>query len=604
LSTVGLVLYTALMEALASAGQDIGLWAGLKEIYARMSPLRRRQFFLVLLLMLAGTVAELATIGAVIPFLALLAKSPKESAIVSTFVPGADPLLIATMVFMLFAILAGLVRIQLARSSRSLIFRLGHELTMEIQRRVLLQPFSFHVHRNTSTLLTALNKTETLVYDVLLPSMRAMTGGVTAICVTALLLFVAPLTTLAVAAALALTYALISATSRARLSANSAIVETSYDARLQVVQESLGGIRDVIIDDSQSMYLREFGAIDSRLAAARATTQFIGIAPRYLIEMVGMIVIAAIALVSADRAGGIAAALPILGALALGAQRLLPLVQEVYSGWSTLEGQRSIFGQIIALLRLPVSPIPAAPVAPLSLRREITIDKVSFSYPTRGRAALDQVTLNIARGSMLALVGPTGSGKSTLLDVFMGLLEPDDGRILIDDVRLEPATERQWHRSIAHVPQSIFLADSTIARNIALSLPDSPADNDRIVECARKAQLHDFVMSLPAGYETYVGERGVRLSGGQRQRLGIARAIYKDAPILVLDEASSALDDVTEAAVMSSLDELRREGRTIVIVAHRLSTIRHCDLVARLDHGRLVQVGEFDEVLGAKDRLS
>jgi len=588
------------MEARASPELEIGLWAGLKRIYARMSAPRRRQFLVVLVLMLAGAVAELATISAVIPFLGLLAKSagPTDHSILPNAPPGIDPLLLAAAIFIFFAIVAGLVRIQLVRSSRSFIFRLGHELTAEIQRRVLFQPLSFHVHRNTSTLLTALNKTEMLVYDVLLPLMHAVTGGVIALSVMALLLFVAPLTTLAVAAALVLTYGLISATTRRRLAANSQIVETSYDARLQVVQESLGGIRDVILDNSQSMYLREFDAIDSRLATARATTQFIGIAPRYLIEMVGMIVIAAIAFVSAGRMGGLAAALPVLGALALGAQRLLPLVQEVYSGWSTLEGQRSIFSQIAELLCLPTNPPGPGSVRPLEFKREITIENVSFFYPGRDSAALDHVSLAIPCGSMLALVGPTGSGKSTLLDVSMGLLLPDDGRILIDDVSLEPATGQRWHRSIAHVPQSIFLADSTIARNIALSLPDDPPDQDRIVASAKKAQLHDFVMSLSSGYETYVGERGVRLSGGQRQRLGLARAIYKDAPVLVLDEATSALDDATEAAVMAALDELRRDGRTIIVVAHRLSTIRYCDLVARLDRGRLVQFGQFDEILG------
>ena len=266
-------------------------------------------------------------------------------------------------------------------------------------------------------------------------------------------------------------------------------------------------------------------------------------------------------------------------------------------GWSTLEGQRSTFGQIIELLSLPVEEATEAAVESLELRREITLDKITFAYPTRERRALDETSLLIPRGSMVALIGPTGSGKSTLLDILMGLLEPQEGRILIDDAPLRAGIERRWHRSIAHVPQSIFLADSTIGQNIALSLPGNPRDQGRIVESASKAQLHDFIMSLPAGYETTVGERGVRLSGGQRQRLGLARAIYKDAPILILDEATSALDDTTEAAVIASLAALRSEGRTIIIVAHRLSTIRQCDLVARLDHGRVVQFGPFGEVV-------
>jgi len=551
--------------------------------------------------MLLGAVAELGTIGAVIPFLALLARSDGQThaSVLAGVLPGRSALPIATTVFILFAVFAGIVRLLLARSTRNFIFRLGHELTVEIQRRVLSQPLTFHIDRNTSTLLTALNKTESLVYDILLPLMHAVIGGTIAVCIIVLLVFVAPITALAVAAAVAVTYGVVSAVLRKQLSANSDVVEHSYDARLQVVQESLGGIRDVIIDNSQSTYLNEFQSIDSRLADARATNQFIALAPRYAIETVGMIVIAVIALIAAEGPGGIAAALPALGALALGAQRLLPLVQEVYTGWSTLEGQRSTFRQIIELLTLPVEDPSEEPVAPFELQREVKLDKVSFSYATRDRPALDEVSLTIPRASMVALVGPTGSGKSTLLDVLMGLLQPDRGRVLIDDWRLGPDSERRWHRSIAHVPQSIFLADATIARNISLSLPGAQ-DPDRIAEAARKAQLHDFIASLPEGYRTIVGERGVRLSGGQRQRLGLARAIYKDAPVLILDEPTSALDDETERSVISALDDLRRDGRTIIIVAHRLSTIRQCDTVARLEHGRLVKVGPGEKMLGGK----
>jgi ABC-type multidrug transport system fused ATPase/permease subunit len=205
---------------------------------------------------------------------------------------------------------------------------------------------------------------------------------------------------------------------------------------------------------------------------------------------------------------------------------------------------------------------------------------------------------------MVALVGPTGSGKSTLVDIIMGLLHATTGAVRIDETRLSDASRNGWYRSIAHVPQSIFLADTSIARNIALSLPDEPPDEPRMIEAAKKAQLHDFVVSLPAGYDTYVGERGVRLSGGQRQRLGLARAIYKGAPVLILDEATNALDVQTEEAVIGALDELRRDGRTIIIVAHRRSTVRHCNLVARLEHGRLLDFGPVDEVLARYDIIS
>jgi ATP-binding cassette subfamily B protein len=589
--------------------RDIGLWSGLRQIHTLMSPRRRRQFILVLVLMLVGAVAELATIGAVMPLLGLLATSAGGRGEAWLFgmppaLAAVDPLLIAAAGFILFAVAAGLIRLQLARSTRDFIFGLGHELSVEIQRRVLLQPFAFHIHRNSSTLLGALHKTETSVLNVLLPLMHAVTSAVIAVFVIALLLFVAPLTTLLVGTAFILTYTLISRASRKKLAANSAVLEHAYDERLQVVQESLGGIRDVIVDDAQEMYLREFASLDSKVAEARATTEFISLAPHYVIEMAGIVAIAAVAIALSKEGDGLVVALPVLGALALGAQRLLPLVQQVYAGWSTLQGQRSVFGQVIELLRLPVQESRDGPAAPFDLRESITLDRVSFTYPTRRNAALDEVRLTIPRGAMLALVGPTGSGKSTLVDVLMGLLQPDAGRILIDEVPLTAARQRQWHRSVAHVPQSIFLADSTIARNIALSLPHDPPDQQRIVGAAKTAQLHDFVTSLPAGYETLVGERGIRLSGGQRQRLGIARAIYKGAPILILDEATSALDDLTESAVIAALEQLRREGRTIIIVAHRNSTIRRCDLVARLEQGKLVQTGSFAEVIGQRQGVA
>jgi ATP-binding cassette subfamily B protein len=595
-------------RSMSGAERPQSLLAGLRVIYAHMSARRRRQFFAVLALMFAGAFAELGTIGSLIPFIVLLVGKAQQPhgwlALVLGSHPGNRALIIAASAFVVFAVVAGLVRFRLAISSRKFIFDFGHDLAVEIQRRVLLQPYSFHVHRNTSTLLTALTKIELLVGAMLLPLMHAVTGGVIAAFVIALLVAINPVITLLVAVTLTVTYALFSIFFRRRLEAASAVQKTSYDELTQVVQESLGGIREVIIDGSQSAYLEEFSRIDARLARARTTNHLIVLAPHYLIEIVGMVLIAAVALVLGARSGGITAALPILATLVLGAQRLLPLVQDVYRGWSAIEGNRSLLEQVVELLSLHVSRPAALPAAPLELRQSIRLEGVGLVYPTRHAATLDDIELTIDRGSMVALVGPTGSGKSTLVDVLMGLLPPTTGQVLIDDRPLTGATQERWHRSVAHVPQSIFLSDSTIERNIALSLPDAPLDRDRIIESAKKAALHEFIISLPDGYETYVGERGIRLSGGQRQRLGIARAIYKDSPVLVLDEATSALDDLTETAVIAALEELRREGRTIIVVAHRQSTIRHCDALIRLEHGRVVEIRSLHEPAASKQRLS
>ena len=554
---------------------------------------------MVVALLILGAVAEVATIGAVIPFVTFLegGRTAHHSywPLALATANGRSSRLLATALFVVLALAAGSIRLVLAYSSRTFIFRLAHELTVEIQRRLLLQPLSFHIHRNTSTLLTALDKCEASVFSVLLPLMQAAAAVVIAASIVALMLVVAPPAIVVVGAVLMLAYALVSAIMRKRLAANSAILGAAYDARFQTVQESYGGIRDIIINNAQAMHLRAFETIDRQLASARSSTQFIAVAPQYLIETLAIVVIAAVAVPLAGRSGGIAAVLPALAALALAARRLLPLLQQVYTAWSAIQGQRSIFGQVTDLLRLPASDGRDSRATPLKPRQRITFDGVCFSYPTREKRALDQVSLAIPRGSMVALVGATGSGKSTFLDLLMGLLEPDEGQVLVDDTVLGPASQRAWHKAIAHVPQNIFLSDSTIARNIMLGVPDRAPEDWRIVECAKRAQLHEFILSLPDGYETRVGERGVRLSGGQRQRLGLARALYKDAGLLVLDEATNALDDATERAVFSALKDLRNEGRTIIIASHRHSVIHYCGLAVRLDHGRVVSYGPVDQ---------
>ena len=589
--------------------REVGVWAGVREIYARLSPQRRRQSHALLALMLLGAVAELATISALIPFLALLAQPggleqlpwPADAFSSLTARTGREGLVGATLLFAALAILAGIARLQLTWSSNKFVFQLGHELAVDIQRRILWQPYSFHIHRNTSTLVSSLDKTELLVFDVLMPLMHALIAVFISVSIVAALVYVDPLTAISAAVAFSIIYLLVSAATRRRLAANSTTMSRAYDQRLKTVYESLGGIRNVIIDDSRRVYLDAFRSIDRQLSIARTTTHFIGAAPRFVIEAAGMAVIAGIALFISDREGGLAAALPILGAVALGAHRLLPLLQQIYIGWSSSAAHRAVLTQVIELLRLPAADEieQPQPVAPLPLADRITIDGVSFAFPTRDRSVIDEVTLEIRRGSMVGLIGESGSGKSTLADLLMGLLEPTAGRILIDGAPLARDNRRQWQRSIAHVPQSIFLADASIAANIAFTLDELAVDLAGAVDAAQRAQLHDFVMSLPQGYATEVGERGIRLSGGQRQRLGIARAIYKQAPVLVLDEATSALDDVSEAAVIASLVQLGEEGCTIITIAHRASTISRCDVVARLHQGRLVRIGSYADVIAA-----
>jgi ATP-binding cassette subfamily B protein len=588
----------------ATAIQEIGVWSGLREIYAHISGRRRRELAAVLALMLFGALAELATIGSIIPFLSFLSQgtSPRPGifAIIGGFF-GGGAIVGAAIIFGAVAIVAGVIRLELTWVTQHFAFRLGHELALESRRRILLQPYSFHIGHNSSELVTATEKAELLVFDLILPSMQAATAGFIATVLVLGLLYIDPSTTIAASAAFFTIYLAVAALTAKRLASNSAIVGTAHEERLKILQEGLGGIRDIIIDNSQPIHLSLFDRVNTRLGRARATTNFIAQAPRFIIESVGMVIIAAIVLLASKRSGGIAVALPLLGAFAVGAQRLLPLVQTVYTGWSVAAGHRSIVAQMVEILRLRVPQHPAAG-SPLPHKARIKIEDVSFSYPGRPET-LSRVTFDIPKGAMIALTGKTGAGKSTLADLLMGLLEPTAGQIRIDGVALTPTNAGNWQRNIAHVPQSIFLPDTTIARNIALALADEPLDLDRIVDSARQAQLDDFVKTLARGYDTRVGEGGVRLSGGQRQRLGLARAIYKQAPVLVLDEATSALDYETEAAVIHALEDLRQLGHTIIIIAHRLSALRHCDTIVRLEDGRVVEIATGGDLIRGTSRI-
>lgn len=581
--------------------------SALAEIYRQLSPRRRRQLYLLLALMVGGAFSELLAIGAVLPFLSLLTDPGRieqiGGAVRAMDWLGAtsqrDQLIVVTILFAAATLLAGAVRLLLAWAGQAFAFGVGHDFSMDVQRRLLYQPYSFHVSKNSSELVAAQEKIQSLVFTVVLPLMLGITAAIISLFILAILVYIDPVVAGIAGGAFSLIYVAVSYSTRKRLNRNSSIVNSSYALRVQAVQESLGGIRDILIDRSQPVYMAQFSEIDLRFRRAQIATGFISSAPRFVVEAAGMILIAVLALLLSGRSGGLTGSLPVLGALALSAQRLLPLLQQIYYGWAQIRGNWALVADLLELLKLKMPPAGQGEesLPDLPFHKEIRFSDVAFSYPGRSEPALADVNLVIPKGASVALIGKTGSGKSTLVDLLMGLLDPVGGSITIDGVPPVGPARLAWQAQIAHVPQSIYLADTTIERNIAFGAAEEDVDAERVRTAARQAQLHDFIEELPEGYETRVGERGVRLSGGQRQRLGLARALYKNARVLILDEATSALDKDTEAAVMRALRGID-EAPTVVMIAHRLTTIADCDKVVRLDGGRIVQVGSYSEVVG------
>jgi len=547
----------------------------------------------VLALMLAGALAEVATIGALLPFLSVIA-NPGDSQFLAFILPllplhgeaGAVwvvPVLIG--VFGLAVLISAGLRLVLLWTSTSFVNGMAHELATQLYVDTLHEPYAFHTTRNSSEIIAVINKVQILTWQVLNPLMSGVIAFTISCFIVGGLIIVDARIALLAGTGFVSVYVVATLLTRERLKRNSVIIARAASERIKTMQDGLGGIRDVLLDHSQAVFVDAYDRAEARYRAASVKTTFLGGAPRFVVEAGGIIMIAAIAAAVVGGHGGLAAGVPVLGALALGAQRLLPLMQQTYGAWASIMGSRQVVLDIVALLSRPTRTV--TPVrAPLPFTQAIALRNVSFAYGPELAPALSGVNFEIRKGARIGIAGKTGSGKSTLVDLVLGLLEPSAGELCVDGVPVTDENRLGWQRNVAHVPQAIYLADASVAENIAFGVPPESIDRDRVRRAAGQAELAEVVAALPRGYDTRVGERGIQLSGGQRQRIGIARALYKQASVLVFDEATSALDTETEAIVMAAINRLDRR-LTIIIIAHRLSTLDACDAIVWLEAGRI-----------------
>lgn len=569
---------------------------------------RRVQLSLLGALCVLGAIAELATLGAVLPFLALLAEPestpsyPLVGGLLSRLQwngAGIGMLVPAATIFGLVILVAAGIRLCLTWATVRFAQGVGHDLGVRVYERVLHQPYYYHVAGNSSEILAGVTKVDFIIRGILTPALDVLTSAILALAILGGLLLIDPLVALLASSLFGLAYWGLSRYSSRRVIANSRIISRSASSRIQAMQEGLGGIRDVLLDGSQALHVGRYQTHDAALRRAETKNSLWGQAPRYVVEALGIVIIAGLAIFTVSRPGGLTGALPVLGALAIGAQRLLPLFQRIYASWNLVAGNQ---GNLEDVARLANAPIDegiqiAGDPSRLPFKIEVTLKGIGFRYREDAPWVIRGLDLTLLRGVRVGFAGETGCGKSTLLDLIMGLLPPTEGHLTVDGERLTSHNLRHWQARIAHVPQSIFLADTTLAANIAFGEPSGRIDMARVEAAARRAKIHDFIHALEEGYATKVGERGVRLSGGQRQRVGIARALYRNADVLVLDEATSALDGETEASVMEGIEEVGDEV-TVLIVAHRLSTLDGCDFVVRMGHETVV-VESFVQEMGA-----
>lgn len=582
-------------------------YALLRGLWSHLSRRRRIQLGLHLILMIFSGIAELVSLGAVLPFLSVLSDpeplwaQPLVQSLARQlkFTSSNQLLLPATFLFIAAVLLSASIRLVNLWLNGRLAAAVGSDLSCEAYRRTLYQPYSIHVQRNSAAVITTIVTQIENTVSALNALLMLITSAFVAAGLLTGLLLIDSYVALATVVMFGFAYWVLALTSRRELRSNGQKIAQASRKQFQALEEGLGAIRDVLLDGSQTLYLNIYREADRPQRQLRAKNIFLGNFPRYVFEALGLIAISLMGAFLILQSGSGAAVIPLLGALALGAQRLLPALQQFYAGWSTLKGFNTAINDVLVMLSQPLPPLLGNVETP-QLYGDIRLEKVYFCYGQMRSHVIQGLNLNISQGERIGLIGSTGSGKSTLVDLLMGLLTPSKGRLLVNETDINdpkhPELLSAWRSAIAHVPQSIYLADSSLAENIAFGIPRQSINMAQVKKAAAQAQIAGFIEADPRGYQRLVGERGIQLSGGQRQRIGLARAFYKKAQVIILDEATSALDTDTEKEIMKSIDGLSR-NITVVLIAHRLTTLQSCDKIIELASNSQIRIMSPSELL-------
>lgn len=564
---------------------------------------RKMQFWFLLIITILASFAEVISIGAVLPFIGALTNPEKvfNNKLVASLLPlfkishPKQLLLPLTILFCIAIILSGIMRMLLLWAQTKLSHGIGTDISLSVYKKTLYQPYSVHVSRNSSEVITGIsNKAHGIIYSALLPFLTIISSLIMLIMILVALLYINSTVALFSVFGFGIIYVIIIQITKKRLKNDSINISRESNKVIKALQEGLGGIRDVLIDGTQSTYCKIYRDADLPLRKAQANIVLISGFPRFAIEGLGMILIAILAFRLSIKVEGLSMTIPILGSLALGAQRMMPMLQQAYASWTNIKGAEDSISDTLSLLDQPLPDfVDSEAIDIIPYNNNIVIQNLSFKYSENNESLiLNGININITKGSRVGFMGVTGSGKSTLLDLLMGLLSATSGTIEIDGLPINSKNCRSWQAHIAHVPQSIFLSDSTILENIAFGIPFNLIDQEKVKVVAKMAQISETIELLENKYFTRVGERGICLSGGQRQRIGIARALYKDADVIIFDEATSALDNETENVVMQAIESLG-DNLTIIIVAHRLTTLKNCDKIYELFEGRIKREGDY-----------
>ena len=579
----------------------------LKKIIALLSRQERRRITCLFGAILIMAFIDVVGVASILPFMAVLA-SPK--------LIEANPWLswaykvggfASSHTFMIFLGVVVLCSILFSSAftalTRRAMLRFTHMLNYSLSSRLLSdyvnRPYLFFVNRNSADLSkNILTEVQQCVTGVIFPAIDMLSKVVVSLFIITLLVVVEPMLAIIMVLLLGGVYVGLYSIIKNKLARDGRLRLEMNGKRYQVTAELFGGIKEALVLGRAQDFIQRYSQAARAYATTQADFQIISQLPRYALESLVFSGILLIILYYLVFRGGVELALPLMALYAMAAYRILPGMQYIFQSVTQIRFHLPAVDVLSKDIGVDVHEdcLNSKIEEELDFKRDIELRAVNFTYPDAKEPALKEVSLSISRNSAIAFVGSTGSGKTTLVDVILGLLEPEAGALLVDGKKLNPGCMCAWRRRIGYVPQQIFLADDSVERNIAYGIRQECLDRSAVERVAQIANIHEFVALLPRGYDTIIGERGVRLSGGQRQRIGIARALYHNPDILIMDEGTSALDGMTEEVVMKAIDDLAHE-KTIILVAHRLTTVRQCDMIYLMENGRFVSSGKYDELM-------
>ncbi len=557
----------------------------LLDLYKFFSKKRKFQIFLIFLLAIFSASAELITIGSLIPFVDLMIE-PKRlfnyTILVNLFAfyeinELKDVMIFMTVIFISLIIISTLIRIFIAYFTIVVVHGIGHDLSVKIFKNTIYQPYQFHIDNNTSKTITNLSRGGASI-GILHLIVQSFVSLLLSISIIFMLLYLDLKLTIIGGSILMSFYVLISLFFKRILFLNSFQISQNEESRIKNIQESIGGIRETIIGNMYNLFLNNFRKIDWAMNKAQIKNSVISIIPSHIIMMIAMTSLTLLIFYKSFGDGSLIDSLPIIGGLILGAQKLIPQLQIVYSSWSKAQGNYKIIEEVLVVLNKVKSnlKIKNSLLQKMPFNKEIRVKSLYFKYQNSKKNIFENISFLIKKNDIVGISGSTGCGKSTLLDCVIGLLSPTNGSIKIDNVILNKNNVKNWQKNISHVPQFIYLADLSIKENITFGLDHSKIDRKKLIESCKIAEIYDFIKSKRDGFNYIVGEKGGRLSGGQKQRIGIARALYLEKELLILDESTNALDDKIEKKILNNLKKFRKDT-TIIHITHKKSLTKYFD---------------------------